>query len=108
MTEKALDVSSFSVDVADSSGSPLFTIHLDKSVDIGAGQTGDISLTGAALNDNAKTIMEGLISGNGVQNIDPNNFQLSNLNADVGGITIHVQNVNNQDILNGFMSGGGS
>jgi hypothetical protein len=87
---KSLDVSSFSVDVADTSGSHLFTIQLDKAIDIGGGQTGNISLSAEALNDQAKALMSSLISGNDTVNL--NNLQLSNLNANVGGIVIHVDN----------------
>jgi hypothetical protein len=106
MTNTSLDVSSFSVDVADSNGTQLFTIQLDKGVNIGAGQTGDIALSGTALNDNAKVIMNSLINGNGTQTIDMNDLQLSNLNANIGGITIHVDNINSQKVLGGFFGGG--
>jgi hypothetical protein len=105
MSNTTLDVKQFSVDVADSNGSPLFTIQLDKGIDIGAGQSGDISLSGNALNDNAKVIMDNLINGSSTQSIDLNNFQLSNLNADVGGITLHIDNVDYKNLLNGFLGG---
>ena len=105
MFDKPLDVSSFSVNVADSNGTQLFTIHLDKPINIEAGQTGDINLTGTALNDNAKAVMDSIINGGGIQNIDPNDFQLSNLTANVAGVTIHIQNVNSQDVLSGLLGG---
>jgi|WetSurMetagenome_2_1015567.scaffolds.fasta_scaffold195826_1 hypothetical protein len=105
MENTALDVKQFSVDVADSKGTPLFTIQLDKAIDIGAGQTGDISLSGNALNDNAKVIMGNLINGNNTQSLNIDNFKLSNLNADVGGISIHVENVDSQNLLSGFLGG---
>ena len=105
MANTTLDVDSFSLDVADSNGSQLFTIQLDKGIDIGAGQTGDIMLSGIALNDNAKVIVNNLLSGKDVEELNINDFQLSNLNADVGGITVHIDKVDTSEILGGFLSG---
>jgi hypothetical protein len=98
MKTQTLDVSSFSVDVADSNGTHLVTVQLDQGIDIGAGQTGNLSLMANALNDQGKALMESLISGNG-GTIDTSDLQFTNLNANVGGIIIHVDN------LNGFSQG---
>ena len=105
MEDTTLDVKQFSVDVADSNGTPLFTIQLERAIDIAPGQVGDISLSGNALNDNAKVILGNLINGSDTQSLNLENFKLSNLNAEVGGISIHLENVDYQNLLNGFLGG---
>ena len=91
-TNKPLEISSFSLDVADANGTHLFTIQSEQPITIGSGQTESITLTANASNDQAKATMASLVNSN--QQIDANDLQFSNLNADIDGIIIHMDNPN--------------
>ena len=100
MTKQSLDVSSFSIDVSDSNGNNLFAIQLNQPVSIGAGQSASISLSASSLTPEAQALMQSIVNAN--KTIDTSNLQFSDLSANVGGVIIHVNNLNN---LGGLFGG---
>ncbi len=92
LTDKTLDVSSFGVNVAFSNGTQLFTVQLDQPLDVAANQTGNITLSAVASSAQGQTVLQDLASGN--QTGDMSDLQFSNLNIDVSGIIVHMDNLN--------------
>jgi len=86
-TDQALEISNFSVTVAYSNGTKPVTIQLAEPINIAANQTGDISIP---LTCPDPQVLQSLVSGNQTAS----NLQLSNLYANVNGITVHIGNLN--------------
>jgi len=86
LTDQSLDVSNFSLDVAYSNGAQPVTIQLAEPINIGAGQTGIVSIPLTSSNSQE---LQSLISGNQTGS----NLQLSNLYVTVNGITVQISNL---------------
>jgi len=86
-TYQPLEISNFSVTVAYSNGTQPVTIQLVEPINIAANQTGDISIP---LTSSNPQVLQSLINGNQTGS----NLQLSNLYANVNGVTVHIANLN--------------
>jgi hypothetical protein len=91
MTENDLAINSMSVDVTDSNGNVLMTVNLDQAVIIAAGQTGNLPISGQ-LTEQAMAMLQS--QGGDMENFDFSSLTFSNFNADIGGIVIHLDNLN--------------
>ena len=103
LTDQSLEIGNFSLTIAESNGTQPVTIQLVEPINIAANQTGDIAIPLASSNTE---VLQSLISGNQTAS----NLQLSNLYANINGITVHIGNLDGllQSSNNNSNNDGGS